>query len=242
MPEPKEPIEKMESYLKAVPLFASLSPPELEAVAEHMRQCHWDTGEIIFRQGDAGDAMYIIKDGRVKIFSTEGESEITYTIYESGDYFGEFSLIDGEARSASAATLTKTEAMVLDSSNLLRLLTEHPEISLSIMKGIVKRIRHTTEYAEELAFLDVYGRVTVRLLDLAERYGHRDEEGKIEIEVPVNLTQLASLASTNVDIVRRILDFYATGKLIRIDKERVTILKEDILRQRLASHRKRKLV
>src|SRR3989304_787716 len=110
--------------------------------------------------------MFIIRSGRVKIYSAgDGDKELVLNVYGEGDFFGEFSLIDGEPRSASAEAVDLTEALVLRHEDLIALLSEHPDIAISLMRGLVSRLRYTTEYAEDLAFLSVNGRVASRLLE-----------------------------------------------------------------------------
>ena len=92
------------SYLSPITLFSELTPAELDVIAKRLKRQFFAAGEVIFEQGERGDAMFIIRSGRVKIYSQgEGSKELTLNVYGEGDFFGEFSLIDGEPRSASAA-------------------------------------------------------------------------------------------------------------------------------------------
>ncbi len=230
------------SYLSAIPLFSRLLPDELVVVARRLRQQSFEAGALIFEQGEQGDAMYIIRSGRVRIYSRgEAGGELTLHNYGSGDFFGEFSLIDGGPRSASAQAMGPTEALVLRNQDLITILREFPEIAISLLRGLVTRLRRTTEYAEDLAFLSVNGRVASRLLDLMDRHGVQEDDG-VRIGVPVNAPQLAGLAVAPPEIVQRILDFYALGGILAWDGGYLMVRDPASLRERVEMYRRQKTV
>jgi CRP/FNR family cyclic AMP-dependent transcriptional regulator len=229
------------AYLSPITLFSELSPDELSVIAGRLKQRSFRADEVIFKQGEPGDAMYIIRLGRVRIYSRdESGKELTLNVYQEGEFFGEFSLIDGEPRSASAEAVEPTEALVLRNRDLIAILSDHPEIAVSLMRGLVSRLRYTTEYAEDLAFLSVNGRVASRLLELMEKYGEPSDAG-IEIGVPVTIPQLAGLSVAPPEIVQRILDFYELGGILVHDGDQLTVRDPATLRKRVAMHRRKQL-
>jgi CRP/FNR family cyclic AMP-dependent transcriptional regulator len=229
------------SFLSPITLFSKLSPDELSLIAGRLKQQSFRAGALIFKQGERGDAMFIIRSGRVRIFSQdESGQELTLNVYEEGEFFGEFSIIDGEPRSASAEAVEPTEAMVLRNLDLLAILGDHPAIAISLMRGLVLRLRYTTEYAEDLAFLSVNGRVASRVLELMERHGVPRDDG-IQIGVPVTIPQLAGLAVAPPEIVHRILDFYELGGILARDGDRVTVRDPAALRDRVAMYRRKQI-
>jgi CRP-like cAMP-binding protein len=230
------------SYLSPITLFSRLSPDELAMVAKRLKRRVFEAGESIFEQGERGDAMFIIRAGRVRIYSAgEGGTELTLNVYGGGDFFGEFSLIDGEPRSASAEAIEKTESLVLQHKDLIAILSDHPQIAISLMRGLVSRLRYTTEYAEDLAFLSVNGRVASRLLELMQRHGVQSEAG-MEISVPVSIPQLSGLAAAPPEIVQRILDFYELGGILSWEGERVTVRDPATLEERVDMYRRKQLL
>ncbi len=229
------------SYLAPIPLFSKLSADELAVIAGRLKRQSFPRGEVIFKQGEQGDSMFIIRSGRVRIYSQdEGGQELTLNVYEGGDFFGEFSIIDGEPRSASAEAVEATEAMVLRSQDLISILGDHPDIAISLMRGLVSRLRYTTEYAEDLAFLSVNGRVASRLLELMERHGVPGEAG-VEIGIPISVPGLAGLTVAPPEIVQRILDFYELAGILARDGERLTVRDPSVLRERVAMYRRKQL-
>jgi CRP-like cAMP-binding protein len=229
------------SYLSPITLFSELSPDELAVIAGRLKQRSFQADEVIFKQGEPGDAMYIIRLGRVRIYSQdESGKELTLNVYEEGEFFGEFSIIDGEPRSASAEAVEPTESLVLRNRDLIAILSDHPEIAVSLMRGLVSRLRYTTEYAEDLAFLSVNGRVASRLLELMERHGKPSDAG-MELGVPVTVPQLAGLSVAPPEIVQRILDFYELGGILVHSDDQLTVRDPATLRERVAMYRRKQL-
>jgi CRP-like cAMP-binding protein len=101
-------------------------------------------------------------------------------------------------------------------------------------------LRYTTEYAEDLAFLSVNGRVASRLLELMDRHGLSSDAG-IEVGVPVTVPQLAGLTVAPPEIVQRILDFYERGGILARDGDRLTVCDPAKLRERVAMYRQKQL-
>src|SRR5688572_11366636 len=96
--------------LGAIPLFAGLRPPELETLAQRVRQRRYREGEAIFHRDDPGAALYVILSGRVKIHNESPDgTDVIITVMSVGDFFGELSLLDGSERSADATTVEPTD-------------------------------------------------------------------------------------------------------------------------------------
>jgi CRP/FNR family cyclic AMP-dependent transcriptional regulator len=229
------------AYLSSITLFSKLTEDELRVVAGRLKDQSFAVGEVIFKQGEPGDAMFIIQSGRVRIYAErEGEKQLTLNVYGEGDFFGEFSIIDGEPRSASAEAVESTDLLVLRHHDLIAILGEHPDISISLMRGLVSRLRYTTEYAEDLAFLSVNGRVASRLLELMDRHGSRGEAG-IVIGVPVSVPVLAGMTVAPPEIVQRILDFYELGGILSHEGDHVIVHDPSTLRKRVEMYRNKQL-
>ncbi len=98
-------------------------------------------GDIIFREGDEGDAMYFIEKGTVRILKGKGEDELELAELGSGDFFGEMAVISGAPRSAGAVSSSECQLVVVKSSGLLELISSRPEIGLHICRTIIRRLR-----------------------------------------------------------------------------------------------------
>ena len=159
-------------HLKQVSLFSGLSDDDLRELMAVTRRRTFRAGEVIFHRDDPGQILYIIKDGKVKICLTSPDGqEISLVVFGKGEYFGEFSLFDGLPRSADAITLERTECYTLQRNDFDNVILKNPKIALRLLEALTRRLRSTDQMVEDLIFLDVYGRVAKKLLELAETHG-----------------------------------------------------------------------
>ena len=134
------------AILADVPMFALIDDQERQTLAELLDTCHFATGETIFSQGDAGDTVYIVRQGRVQTFITSDEGEtIVVGENENGDVFGEISLLDGGPRTASAVAVEETDCFSLDREKLLQLVQKHPHTAIDLLTVMGRRLRATDE-------------------------------------------------------------------------------------------------
>ena len=98
-------------------------------------------GEVIVNQGDSGDCMYEILDGRVEVFQTAGGAETSLAVLAKGDFFGEMALFEKELRSASVMALTDVQALTIDKRTLLMRIAEDPSLAFRILEKMSFRIR-----------------------------------------------------------------------------------------------------
>jgi len=221
--------------LRKVPLFAGLSDQELEVLADSLGKRTFGKGMIIFHKGSPGQTLYIIESGKVRIFIiSESGQEISVNIYGAGDVFGELALLDGLPRSAGAMAMEKTVTLTLHRDDFLRHLEDYPRMAKSIMEVLSTRLRYTTTYAESLSFLDVYGRVAAKLLELADRYGVQ-KDGKDGIEINLRLTQaeLATWVVATRESVNKVLGTFRDQGVIKVEAQRITVLDRRELERRI---------
>jgi CRP-like cAMP-binding protein len=137
-------------HLRQTALFAELEPSDLDALMGYLRLMVYPKGTLIFKAGDPGEEMFIIQQGRVRIFThNKNGDEITINHYADNEVFGELSPIDGLARSASASAVEDLKVYVLSRVDFLNFLNERPQIGLAMMRGLAKRLRNTTTFLEE---------------------------------------------------------------------------------------------
>jgi CRP-like cAMP-binding protein len=134
------------SPLIEFPLFSLLNSEDRSTLAEMFNTVHVDRGDPIFALGDAGDSLYIIRKGKVKIFLEDDRGQrILLAENGPGDMFGEISLLDGGVRTASVTALEDTELLVLDREDLLEFLTRCPAAALGLMTIMGQRLRAANE-------------------------------------------------------------------------------------------------
>ena len=164
--------------LQRSPLFHGLSPPALERVAELAVQRSFQNGEVVFRQGDSGDALYAVVTGKIRISAGAADGrEIFLNIMEPGDTFGEIALLDGGARTASATATVASELVSIRREHFHGLLEREPRVALELLRLCGERLRWTSGLLEDAALLDASARLAKRLLSLGELHGQRTTNG-----------------------------------------------------------------
>ncbi|HEX2193775.1 MAG TPA: Crp/Fnr family transcriptional regulator [Candidatus Limnocylindria bacterium] len=210
--------------LRSCPLFAPCPEGVLADVGRRLRHRHFRRNEVIFHQGDPGDALHVITSGSVKIVlpSPDGEEAIIATL-RSGDFFGELSLLDGEPRSATAVAVEATETLSLPRAVFRELLDQHPELRDALFAALTRLLRRLTRHVEELHFLDLAGRLAARLAYLARQSDPRASDGPVELDWPYTQSDLAAMIGGTRQSVNRLLSDLITDGLVRLEHERLVV-------------------
>lgn len=214
------------------PLFKHASRPMLDSLANRLRRRRFRRGEVIFHQGDPGDSLHIVASGAVKILlpSAEGEEAIIATL-RPGDFFGELALLDGAPRSATAAALEASETLVLPRAVFAEVLNLLPGLRDALLSALAHELRRLTGHVEELHFLDLAGRLAMRLTRLA-RETRPDAHGEIRLDWPYTQSDLAAMIGGTRQSVNRLLSELVEQELIRIEPEALVIADLDELARR----------
>jgi len=217
------------TLLARCPLFAGVLPDDLRDVARHLRRRRFRRGEVIFHQGDPGDALHIVASGSVKIVlpSAEGDEAIIATVH-AGDFFGELALLDGAPRSATAAAVEATETLSLPRDTFLEEIGRSASLRDVLLRSLAGELRRLTGHVEELHFLDLAGRLASRLLSLAREADpgpHRTAQGTLEAKLdwPFTQSDLAAMIGATRQSVNRLLSDLVERGLIRIDRDTLVI-------------------
>ena len=226
--------DKETAYFKQVS-FCYPIPPEEEiyALSSATKRRTFRSVEVIFHRDDPGQVLYMIKEGKVKIciISPDGQ-EVSLAVLGKGEYFGEFALLDGLPCSTDAVALEKVECYTLQRSDFLNAILKNPKIAILVLEALSKRLRTTDQMVEDLIFLDVYGRVAKKLLELADAHGVKTEEGVL-IDVRLTQQELASMVGASRESVNKVLGYFTDKNFISTDKHRITIHRINDLRRRI---------
>ncbi|MEO7059229.1 MAG: Crp/Fnr family transcriptional regulator [Lapillicoccus sp.] len=218
--------------VRRAPLFAALDDEAGEALLTGMGTTRMERGDVLFREGDPGDTLYVIGEGKVKLGRTSADGrENLVAILGPGEMFGELSLFDPGPRTMTATAVAETQLMGLGNESLTGLLSGRPEVSKALLAALAQRLRRTNEHLADLVFTDVPGRVAKALLDLASRFGRPVEEG---VMVSHDLTQeeLAQLVGASRETVNKALADFATRGWIKLEARAVLLLDVERLQRR----------
>jgi uncharacterized membrane protein len=133
------------TLLSNIPLFESLAPEDLQTLALKLDPRTVAAGEVVFNQGDAGEAMYVIQSGAIEISVGTGKSRVVLATLFEGQYFGELTLFDGAPRSATATAAKDTVLLDLGRDDIRDFVMKNPAAALRIMQEIAERMRATNE-------------------------------------------------------------------------------------------------
>jgi CRP-like cAMP-binding protein len=125
--------------LQSIPFFSSLSHEDHLSMIENIKLHYFPAGHMIFKEGDVGDMMFIIRSGKLKVFQERNDYQRTLCVLSANDFFGEMALISDTPRNASVEVLEDTEVFIVYQKDLALLLKEKPEIADKISEVFIRR-------------------------------------------------------------------------------------------------------
>jgi CRP/FNR family cyclic AMP-dependent transcriptional regulator len=221
-----------DDVVRQAPLFAALDDEASTALRSTMATVDLGRGEVLFQEGDPGDRLYVIIDGKVKLGRASGDGrENLLAVLGPGEMFGELSLFDPGPRNATATAVADTTLIGLGNEDLTTWLAGRPDVARQLLRALARRLRRTNEALADLVFSDVPGRVAKALLDLSERFGRPNEDG---LRVAHDLTQeeLAQLVGASRETVNKALADFASRGWLRLEARAVVLLDIERMRRR----------
>ena len=217
------------AVLKQNYLFRALPDDAIARVAALAVPRNYAKGEVIFSQGDRGDALYCVASGRVRISATgAGGQEVFLSIMEPGDTFGEIAVMDGQPRTAGATSLDATRLLVIGRRAFLRLLEQEPHLAIELLRLLCTRLRWISELVEESAFLAGPARLAKRLLVLASLHGRPVATDQLELRI--SQAELAHFLGIARQLVNHHLREWQRAGWVDLGRGRVTIRNREALR------------
>ena len=209
--------------LRRVPLFSLLTVAQAEVISGAVIKRRFKRGEALVEQGQKSNALFILLTGRARVVTSDSRGrEVILATLDQGDYLGEMSIIDNEPHSATVRAEVQTDVLMLGRAEFARCLTENASMSLVVMRGLVKRLRHADRKIESLALLDVYGRVAHALLDFAVA----DAQGQLLIKDKISRQDLAKMVGASREMVSRVMKDLEERGFIEALPNGATLLKD----------------
>ena len=225
-------MDQVDDLLSRTPLFEALDDEGASALRAEMHRVDLARGDRLFGEGDAGDKLYVVLDGKIKLTRTAADGrENLLSVIGPGEMFGELSLFDPRPRTQTATALTETRLAALDHQALRGWVTDRPDMALHLLRALAQRLRRTNEVMTDLVFTDVPGRVAKALLDLADRFGLQRPDG---LQVNHDLTQeeLAQLVGASRETVNKALADFVSRGWIQLSAKSVLLVDPERLRRR----------
>lgn len=177
-------------------------------------------GEVLFHEGDRGEIMYLIREGKIKITKGRGDEEKTLAVLKEGDFFGEMAIIDGSPRSAGAVAVTPVSLLVIDKESFKEKLRENPLIEY-VLETLTRRLRTADEQIRLLTIKSEERRVLAHIITKAKETGRETDAGT-EV-TPFSLENLAQITGITEHKVRDYINKLVQVNLVILRENSLTI-------------------
>jgi CRP/FNR family cyclic AMP-dependent transcriptional regulator len=210
--------------LRNVPLFSVLPEHQLALLTGAVTRKRFSRGTAIIAAGDPTDSLYVVISGRLKVMISDDEGrEVILSMLGPNEYFGEMGLIDDHPRSASVVCVEPCEVLALAKRDFKKCLEDNFEMAVTVMRGLVKRLREADRKIGSLALMDVYGRVARLLLEMSETVdGHKVVTRKLAKQ------DIAKMIGASREMVSRVMKDLQTAGAIEVRPGSI-LLKDSIL-------------
>ena len=223
----------IDEALRKAPLFAALDEDDIASLRANTKEIRVKRGEVLYREGDSGDELFMVIHGKVKMGRTADDGrESLLALLGPGDTFGEVGLFDPGPRAATATAVTEGTMLCIDNDHLRGWLVGRPKVAEALLQQVARRLRNGAEAMADLVFLDVPGRVAKALLDLSARFGTAAASGGIYVAHDLTQEELAQLVGASRETVNKALAEFVNRGWIRLEARAVVILEVERLRGR----------
>ncbi len=221
-------------FLENIDVTGIFCPNKVSGVADSQDHKVFKKGEYIYLPDQSSDKIFFLVDGRVKI-GTLGNNgkEITKAILNTGEVFGELSMIGEEKRRDFAYAMEDSKACVLTSDEMSKMMKEHSSISMFFMKVMGSRVLEMENRLESLVFKDSRSRIVEYLLDLVKKRGQRVGYEWV-VRKFITHQEIANLTATSRQTVTTVLNELRTKELITFNRKRLLVRDLDKLQEEIA--------
>lgn len=226
-------LQERVALLQNAPLFSVLRSDDLWRLAEKFYSMRYREKEVIFREGEPADLMFLIESGRVKlsIASPTGQ-ELLIAVVGRGNLFGELALIDRGPRAMTAFAMEESRVYALPGDVFWTLIENRPAFTRRLLELMARRMRRADQTSQDLVFCDAPTRLARRLLELAEEHGEPVGAGAIRIAVKLIQDEIAQMVGVSRESANRLIASFAGRGWIDWNDGRPVLLNVEALARR----------
>lgn len=205
---------RVRTTLGKVAVFRDLPSQTMDELVRRVHLRRVPGGDAILTREQTGDALYIVMAGRAKVVMTGVSGrEVTLAVLRAADIFGEMSLFDGKARSASVIAIDPVTVLSIGREDILRVMAQYPQTAFNLLGEMARRLRQADETIAELALCDVQDRLIRRLIALSREDGMELPEGALIRRRPTQ-QDLANMVGACRETISRTFNLLARRGLI----------------------------
>ena len=221
------------NIIKKIPLFASLAEVDQQRLTSLLRRKSIKKGEVLFRQGDEGTALYIIQQGRIKISVSRRADTVTLAILGEGEFLGEMALLDDLPRSADAMAMEDSQLYALNRKDFLSFLNSSENAVRAVLSSLSMRLRRTDNLLAEMCFLNLSARLLSKLVELAEPLpAHIDNSHPCTLKI--SQQELGNILGVSRESINKELKALRNKSLISTSRNSITIHDLELLKKRMS--------
>ena len=216
--------------LRSVPLFRDFDDAELQQVGQLVTARRFGKHKTIFREGDPGQAFYLILSGSVAVVRIAPDGrETILSILKEREFFGEMSIFDTSARAAGVRTLTEVEVGIIERDDFMALIDRNPRIGRLLVISLSERLRQANKLIAATTSQDIRSRLASLLLNLMQNFGEQVANGT-RISLRLTNQEMANMIGTTRETVNRTLNRFWDERVIDMRTSHVVITEPDKLR------------
>lgn len=228
MVEPARVVDGRGHRLQDVPMFAHLPPAVLDALAAEGRVRRYPSGQVLWNEGDPGDALLVLEEGQLRVSRyTGGGTEVVLAVLDAPAALGEMALLDGEPRSAAVIAQRSVTVRLIPRSAFLGFLRREPAATEGVLRALAALVRASNVRHATIVGLDVPGRLAAWLLSRTAAGSASRTAGGIPLDR--SQSELAAELGTTRSTLNRALKGFAGFGFIRLENEQIIIRDREAL-------------
>lgn len=192
----------------------------------------YSKGSIIVQQAQNADFLYYLLEGRAKVsLLSESGEEKTLAIHEPGSFIGETPFFSGCPYIASTYTLLDSKLIKISRADFERLMQQIPEIALSVLQSMGRKVRLLTFQVEYLSFFDIKTQLAVILLSLIQDFGYKDDKGYTHLSVSITDQELGNLVGVRREAITKVMSKFRQLGILDKKQRSITFMRPELLHQ-----------
>lgn len=216
--------------VKHTEFFADLPAPLYARLMASARSQSLESGDLLFRQGEAASVFYLLQGGRMRLVQHTPEGkDVTLATFSEGDLIGLIVALNGDPYPATAEALERCEVLALQGALMWEIMLQHAPLAVRVVRMLAARLHEAHERIRELSAERVQQRLARSLVRLAHKVGVRQADGSIHLNMRLSRQDLAQMNGTTLETVSRTLTAWQREGLLEAGREQITLLKPEAL-------------